>query len=77
MSRYILRYRGTGQPPASELARIERSLQVLDRSPRMLLVEDNGRSIRQILAALPGWVAAEEAVVPVPTTGPALAPHPT
>jgi hypothetical protein len=77
VSRYILRYRGAGQPPAGELARIERSLRVLDRSPRMLLVEDSGRSLGQVLAALPGWVAAEEAVVPVPTTGPALAPHPT
>ena len=74
MSRFVLRYRGAGQPPVGELARIEQSLHVLDRSPRMLLVEGSGRGIRQVLAGLPGWVAAEEAVVPVPTTGPALAP---
>ncbi len=77
MSRYVLRYRGAGQPPAGELAHIERSLRVVDRSPRMLLVEDSGRSLGQVLAALPGWVAAEESVVPVPTTDPTLAPHPT
>jgi hypothetical protein len=41
----------------------------------MLLVEGSGNGIRQVLAGLPGWVADEEAVVPVPTTGPALAPR--
>ncbi|HEX2563063.1 MAG TPA: hypothetical protein VHK25_04065 [Acidimicrobiales bacterium] len=75
MSRYVLRYRGGGQPPVGELALIERTLRVLDRSPRMLLVEGSGNGIRQVLAGLPGWVADEEAVVPVPTTGPALAPR--
>ena len=35
----------------------------------MLLVEGSGSGIRQVLAGLPGWVADEEAVVPVPTTG--------
>ena len=34
----------------------------------MLLVEGSGNGIRQVLAGLPGWVADEEAVVPVPTT---------
>jgi hypothetical protein len=58
-----------------EVALIERTLRVLDRSPRMLLVEGSGTGIRQVLARLPGWVADEEAVVPVPTTGPALAPR--
>jgi hypothetical protein len=74
VDRYVLRYRGAGRPPAGELARIESALHVLDRSPGMLLVEATGRGMRQVLAGLPSWVAVQEAVVPVPTTGPALAP---
>jgi hypothetical protein len=75
MDRYVLRYRGDGQPPVGELALIERTLHVLDRSPRMLLVEGSGSGIRKVLAGLPRWEADEEVVVPVPTTGPALAPR--
>jgi hypothetical protein len=75
MDRYVLRYQGGGQPPAGELALIERTLRVVDRSPRMLLVEGSGSVVRQVLARLPAWMADEEVVVPIPATGPALAPR--
>ncbi|HET9600509.1 MAG TPA: hypothetical protein VFP08_02925 [Acidimicrobiales bacterium] len=68
--RFVLRYRGSGRAPSGEVARIEATLHVLDRAPRMLLVEGSGAGISRVLAGLPRWVAAEEATVPVPSTVP-------
>jgi hypothetical protein len=55
-----------------EVAHIERSLRVVDRARDMLLVEGNAPGIRQVMAGLPGWVAAEEATIPVPATHPSV-----
>ena len=68
--RYILRFRGRGQAPDADVARIEREVKVVDRSPRMLLVEASGPRLARLVEALPRWVAAEEQMVPVPATRP-------
>jgi hypothetical protein len=70
--RFVLRYRGAGRVPIGEVARIEQAVHVVDRSPRMLLVEGTGAGVTRLLAGLPRWVAVEEATVPVPTTRPSV-----
>lgn len=75
MTRYVLRYRGPGRAPVGEVAHIERSLRVVDRARDMLLVEGSAPGIRQVMAGLPAWVAAEEATIPVPATHPTLHHH--
>ena len=50
--RFVLRYRGSGRAPSGEVARIEATLNVLDRAPRMLLVEGSGAGISQRLGRL-------------------------
>ena len=70
--RFVLRYLGSGRVPSGEVARIEQSMQVVDRSPRMLLVEGSGAGVTRLLASLPRWVAAEEATIPVPSTRPSV-----
>lgn len=72
MTRYVLRYRGPGRAPVGEVAHIERSLRIVDRTPGMFLVEGSGPSIRRVMAGLPSWVAAEETTIPVPATHPTL-----
>ena len=72
MTRYVLRYRGPGRAPTAEVANIERSLRVIDRTSRMFLVESSAPSIRRVMAGLPSWVAAEETTIPVPATHPTL-----
>jgi len=76
MTRYVLRYCGPGRAPVGEVAHIERSLRVVDRSPGMLLVEGSGPGVSRVMAGLPGWVAAEEAAIPVPATHPTLQRRP-
>ena len=76
MTRYVLRYRGSGRAPAGEVAHIERSLRIVDRAPGMLLVEGSAPGVSQVMAGLPAWVAAEEAAIPVPATHPTLQRRP-
>jgi hypothetical protein len=68
--RYILRFLGQGEVPPADVARIERESRVLDRSPRMLLVESSGPQLARLVETLPRWVAAEEHTVPVPNARP-------
>ena len=68
--RFVLRYRGPGQAPAGDLARIEHDLNVVDHTPRMLLVEGSAAAVARTLDGMPRWIAMEEAVVPVPSTRP-------
>jgi hypothetical protein len=72
MTRYVLRYRGSGRAPVGDVAHIERSLRVLDRAPDMLLVEATGSGVHRVMAGLPSWVAAEETTIPVPSTHPTV-----
>ncbi|WP_367870838.1 hypothetical protein [Luteolibacter sp. Populi] len=62
--RLIVRYRGKGVAPLQEAqAEIaKRGLQVVDRSSRMLLLEESGKisSAESLKSALPEWSVSEE-----------------
>ena len=40
--------------------RIEHAVRVLDRTPRMILVEAGDAQLADLAAALPGWLVARE-----------------
>ena len=61
--RFVLRYRGSGKAPPEDVARIEREVRVVDRAPRMLLVEASGPQVAGLVGALPRWMASEEQVI--------------
>ena len=58
--RFVLRYRGHDAAPADDVVRIEHAVCVLDRTPRMLLVEAGDAQLADLAAALPGWLVARE-----------------
>jgi hypothetical protein len=68
MARFILRYRGAGPHPAGDAERIATlpGVEVIDDSPRMLLVEGPANALRAAVADMPGWVIAAERAVPLP-----------
>jgi hypothetical protein len=72
--RYILRFQGRGEAPSDDVSRIERAVRVIERTPRMLLVESTPARVNSLVAALPGWSASEERSVPVPDARPAVRP---
>jgi hypothetical protein len=69
MSRYILRYEGNGTPPAPDLKRIHglTGLEIVDESPRMLLVDATASALEE-LGEMPSWNISPEMVVPLPDT---------
>jgi len=58
--RCVLRYRGRDAAPANDVARIEQAARVLDRTPRMILVEAGDAQLADLAAALPQWLVATE-----------------
>jgi hypothetical protein len=72
MGRYILRFTGKGPRPAADVKRIRAAvrLQVLDESPRMLLVETSEERIREVISSLPGWSWTQERTIRLPDTRP-------
>lgn len=72
MGRYILRFSGEGPGPAADVKRIQAAarVQVLDESPRMLLVETSEERLRQVISSLPGWSWTPERKIRLPDTRP-------
>lgn len=71
MSRFILRYRGTGPKPTVDVERIRAlpSVTVLDdSSPRMLLVEAPQTELKALVDSMPGWIMTQEQMIPLPDT---------
>jgi hypothetical protein len=68
MARYILRYRGAGPCPERDVELIAAlpGVEVLDESPRMLLVDATEEDLRTTIADLRGWVMSAETAVPLP-----------
>jgi hypothetical protein len=68
MPRYILRYKGTGTKPESDLQRIRNAstLAVIDESPRMLLVDSDAETIGHLRDHLGDWLVTPEAQISVP-----------
>ena len=72
MSRYVLRYTGTGPVPTGDLERVRACAHVVDVAGRTLLVGGAARRVQAVVHQLDGWVASPETVVPVPRTRPTV-----
>ena len=70
MGRYILRYGGSSPVPAQHLDSIRSipGLQIIDESPKMLLVGGEESSLREKLKHLPGWSIHPEQGYSLPDT---------
>ncbi len=69
VKRYVLRFKGAGAKPATDVARIRAlpKLKVLDdASSRMMLVEAPEAELPSLMHALPHWVMSEERMIPLP-----------
>ena len=68
--RFVLRYRGDGDSPDADVDHIREvaGAVVVDRSPRMLLIESDDEALRPVVESLPGWVMAPEQTMEVPDT---------
>ncbi|HSK71959.1 MAG TPA: hypothetical protein VK892_09715 [Pyrinomonadaceae bacterium] len=55
--RLILRYRGAGVAPAQDLEKIRNlsEIEIIDSSPRMLLVEGDLTKLHELLEQMPEW----------------------
>ena len=73
-SNYILRYRGPGAIPADHLERIRNlmGVDIIDTTPRMLLVKGPSDKLKSLIAALPDWVLSEEQMIYPPDPRPKL-----
>jgi hypothetical protein len=69
-SRFVLRYRGEGASPRSDVDRVAElpSTVVVDATPRMLLVESEPEELQALVDDLPDWVMAPEQGFPLPDT---------
>jgi hypothetical protein len=74
MDRFILRFTGKGEPPAEDIRRIRElsHAQVIDTSPRMLLVEAPSTSLNALVRSMPAWTVSAEHFVPRPDPRPKL-----
>lgn len=70
MNRYILRYGGGATMPATHVENIRSipGLEVIDESPKMLLVGGEESSLREKLKDLPGWSIHPEQEYSLPDT---------
>lgn len=72
MGRFVLRYddAGSGSAPAAHLESIRSTagVQVLDASPKMMLVDGGEAALRDKLKAMPGWSMHPEQEIPLPDT---------
>jgi hypothetical protein len=80
MNRYILRFRGEGIKPETDVEVI-RSLphtKVIDEdSPRMLLVEAPKEELETAIDTLKNWMMSEERSYSIPDTRPHVIHNPT
>ncbi|MFZ0712539.1 MAG: hypothetical protein WAM53_21045 [Terrimicrobiaceae bacterium] len=72
MARLILRFTGPGEVRDEDLARIGAlpAAKIIDRSPRMLLVEAPPDKITQLLHDLPNWTLSPETFIATPDPRP-------
>jgi hypothetical protein len=70
MKRYILRYTGTTSAPADHVASILATpgTTVVDRSPKMLLVDGEEPALRKTLKSMPEWSLHSEQTLSLPDT---------
>lgn len=67
---FVVRFCGDGAPPADDVERIRdlTGAEVLDESPRMLLVNCHEQPLRDLVDSMPQWALAAEQYIPVPDT---------
>lgn len=73
MSRFILRFRGTGRRPVEDIERIRASPNVTvldDSSPHMLLVEAPEAELKSRVDTMPDWIIAPEQMIQLPNPRP-------
>jgi hypothetical protein len=72
MAHYILRYRGAGAIPEGDVEHIraQRDVQILDTSPRMLLIDAPRDDMQTLAASLADWVVTPETTYTVPDPRP-------
>ena len=68
--RFVLRYRGAGEKPDADVARVREldDAVVVDSSSRMLLVECEPEPLRHLVDDLPDWVMGADVTYDVPDT---------
>jgi hypothetical protein len=65
--RWVVRYLGEGEPPPADVALIARTVEVLDRTARMLLVEATPDQVTSLARALSRWkLTGERSLTLVP-----------
>lgn len=69
-ARFVLRYRGEGAPPEADVAQVHGlpGAQVVDSSPRMLVVESDADRLGALVDGLSDWVMAPDQSYTVPDT---------
>lgn len=70
MNQFVLRYSGKSVTPDANLESIRATpgLQVLDESPKMMLVGGEESMLQEKLKDLPGWTMHPLTSVPLPDT---------
>ena len=69
MPRFILRYSGEAAPAEhTDIAGAAPNLKVVDRTPKMMLVEGNEEDAKQLVSRLPGWTLHPEVQYRIPDT---------
>jgi hypothetical protein len=68
MGRFILRYGGSDAMPAGHLNTIRSTpgLQVIDESPKMILVDGDESTLNEKLKEMPGWSLHPEQTYSIP-----------
>ena len=67
MARFILRYSGGAAPEEhSEIAAAAPNVKVIDRSPKMMLLEADEDDAKKLAARLPGWTLHPEVQYKIP-----------
>ena len=69
-ARFVLRYRGEGALPEADVAQVHglAGAEVVDSSPRMLVVESEPDRLGALVESLPDWVMAPDQSYTVPDT---------
>jgi len=70
MARFVLRYSGDTAAPQEHAAIADAApdLKILDRTPRMMLVEGEEDAARNLAARLSGWTVHPEVQYQIPDT---------
>ena len=69
MARFVLRYSGAAAPEEhAEIASAAPNVKILDRTPKMMLVEGDEDAARNLASKLSGWTIHPEVQYQIPDT---------